>query len=355
MIDTNETYDCIVIGGGQSALATAYYLRRAKMNYILLDKNPSPGGSWNYVWDSLHLFSVSRHNALPGFPMPPTRGEYPSKDEVIEYLTKYEEKYNFPILREAKVKAISKQESLFHVHCSKEIFKSKTVVSATGTQGKPFIPEHLIHEAFTGDQYHSSAYRSPDEFTGKRTLIVGAGNSGAQIYAELQQHTVCFWGVKEKPSFLPEDVDGKTLFDQASQIYRAKLKGEEIDKGVFNLGNIVLVPEVLDAYRAGFMDEYHFIDHISRNEVFWKDGSSDLIDAVIWCTGFNYNTDHLESIVLRDEKGKIDTNGTKVNSLEGLWLVGYGNWTGMASATIIGVGRTAKSTVKEIEKYLELL
>ena len=355
MNNSDIIFDCIVIGGGQSALATAYYLRRAKLNYILIDKNPTSGGSWRNVWDSLHLFSASKHNALPGYPMPPTKSEYPSKDEIIHYLRQYEKRYEFPVRRGVEVQEVKTIDDVFHIVTTEGVFKSKSVVSATGTQGNPNIPNDIGADTFSGDQYHSSEYRIPDDFLGKRTLVVGAGNSGAQIFAELHQHTVCFWGVNEKPEFLPEDVDGKTLFDQASEIYRAQLKGESIDRGVFNLGNIVLVPEVLEAYKAGVMDEYHIIDYISRNEVVWKDGTSDLIDAIVWCTGFNYSTEHLRSLAQTDERGKLLTEGTRSKEIPGLWLVGYGNWTGMASATIIGVGRTAKRTVNEITKYLDLL
>lgn len=351
----DEILDCIVIGGGQSGLAVAYYLRRAKLNYRVLDKQPSAGGSWNHVWDSLHLFSAAKHNALPGFPMPKTKDTYPSKKEVIHYLEQYEKKYDFPIDHGVVVERVEKQGELFELYTNVGVYKAKSVVSATGTQAKPFIPKVPGIEDFEGDQLHSSSYKNPDEFLGKRVLIVGAGNSGAQIYAELAQHTLCFWGVKEPPEFLPPDVDGKTLFDQATQIYNAKKRGEEIDKNVFNLGNIVMVPEVKEAVKRGAMDEYYILDHLKKHEVVWKDGSSELIDAIIWCTGFGYHTTYLRDLISLDEKGKAKTEGTRSLEVEGLWLVGYGGWTGMASATIIGVGRTAKKTVKEIQSYLDLL
>ncbi len=355
MTNSEMIYDCVVIGGGQSALATAYYLRRAKLNYILQDKNTEPGGSWNQVWDSLHLFSAAKHNALPGFPMPSTRSAYPSKNEVVDYLKQYEKRYDFPVKREVEVQEIKLENSIFQLVTNQGVFKSKTVVSATGTQGSPFTPKISGIESFNGDQYHSSEYRSPDDFLGKRTLVVGTGNSGAQIYAELHQHTICFWGVNRKPEFLPENVDGKALFDQASEIYKAKLKGEEIDRGLFNLGNIVLVPGVLEAYREGAMDRFGIIDRFEQDEVLFRDGSRESIDAIVWCTGFNYTTNHLNSILDLDEKGRTAMQGTTSSKVPGLWLVGYGNWTGMASATIIGVGRTAKVTVKEIIQYLDLL
>lgn len=354
MSKSREILDCIVIGGGQSGLAVSYYLKRAKLNFLVLDKLDQPGGSWNNVWESLHLFSVSKHNALPGFPMPETKEKYPSKYEVIDYLKKYEEKYEIPVIRGVEVVDVYKEE-FYKVVTDQQTFYARTVVSAGGTQLSPYIPKLKGVDEFEGDQIHSCSYRDPQEFLGKRVLIVGAGNSAAQIYAELSQHTLCFWGVRRPPEFLPPDVDGKTLFDQASEIYYARQRGEEIDKNVFNLGNIVMVPEVKEAKQRGVMDEFFLIDYLSKNEVFWRDGSSEPIDAIIWCTGFGYNTRYLKNLVSIDQKGKIATNVTKAKEESGLWLVGYGGWTGMASATIIGVGRTAKRTVNQIQEYLELL
>ena len=354
-MDEEKIYDCIVIGAGQSGLACGYYLRRSKLKYLLLDKHTVPGGSWINTWDSLHLFSAAKHNALPGFPMPPSKDEYPTKDEVIDYLKKYESKYSILVERGQCVEQIKREDNVFAIRTTENTFYSKTIISATGTQGSPFIPDVIGRELFEGDQLHSSEYRNPENHLGQHVLIVGDGNSGAQIYAELSKHTLCYWAVKDKPEFLPPDVDGKTLFDQASEIYKARLKGEEVKQTVFNLGNIVQVPEVKEALQNGNMDDFHIMDHLERDGVVWSDGSRDTIDTIIWCTGFNYSTSHLNELLDLDERGRTKTNITKSIDQPGVWLVGYGGWTGMASATIIGVGRTAKRTVKEIESYIRSL
>jgi thioredoxin reductase len=355
MPDTHQTFDCIVIGGGQSALAVAYYLRRAKLNYLLIDKNDVAGGSWTKTWDSLHLFSVAKHNALPGYPMPETEGEYPTKNEVIEYLQQYEDRYGIPVKRGEEVISVQKENDEFILQTDGREYSAKAVVAASGTFSRPYIPNVEGRKLFNGDQIHSSEYRNSKDFVGKRVLVVGAGNSGAQIFAELAQETLCFWGVQSAPEFLPPNIDGKTLFDQASKMYQAKLKGEAPESGVFDLGNIVMVPEVLSAYQSGIMNNFGILDRLLKSEVVWSDGTSEAIDAIVWCTGFGYNTAFLKDVVETDEKGKAETEITKSKAVNGLWLVGYGGWTGMASATIIGVGRTAKRTVKQIEEYIDLL
>jgi putative flavoprotein involved in K+ transport len=96
-------------------------------------------------------------------------------------------------------------------------------------------------------------------------------------------------------------------------------------------------------------------DHFTQDSLVWTDGHEEKISVVIFCTGFKASLRHLEPLNIITKEGKVDTEGTKARYLDGLWLVGYGNWTGFASATLIGVGRSAKSTVEEIGKYVAAL
>lgn len=351
-MEDQKLYDCIVIGAGQSGLSCGYYLRKTNLDYLLLDDEDSAGGSWQHTWDSLTLFSAAKHNALPGKPMPASKGEYPTREEVIDYLQSYEEKFSIPVHRPVRVVDVKRSNHHFELQTNGKTFFSKSVIAATGTYRAQFIPEVPGRKGFQGDQIHSAQYKSPADFIGKQTLVVGGGNSGAQIYAELSRETLSFWGVKSPPEFLPDHVDGKKLFDQATEIYMAKKRGEEVDKKMFDLGNIVMVPSVKEARERGVLDDYKILQGFDKDRVLWEDGTSDFIDAIVWCTGFHYHTDFLDDLTQRLRKGKIATKGTNAQHVEGLWLVGYGGWTGMASATIIGVGRTARKTVKEVESYL---
>ena len=87
-------YDVVIVGGGQSALACAYYLRRTSLDYIILDANKNCGGSWGQNWEHLDLFSAAQHSSLPGWLMPKTKNEYPTKEETIAYLCQYEKRYD---------------------------------------------------------------------------------------------------------------------------------------------------------------------------------------------------------------------------------------------------------------------
>ena len=348
-----KTYDLIIIGGGQSALACAYFLRRKDIDYLILDDQDSCGGSWKHTWESLTLFSPAEHSSLPGWPMPSSTNEFPTKDETIDYLCQYEERYDFPIKRPVQVDTVNKKQDFFELKTSDGIYQAKTIISATGTFKHPFIPDIPGRENFKGEQIHSADYRSPEAFKDKKVIIVGEGNSGAQILAEVSQVAETYWSTRKEPEFLPDDVDGRVLFDVASAKYHAKQKGEKFDTSQYNLGNIVMVPPVKEARKRGVLQANGQIQTLTSDGVIWEDGTRQDVDAIIWCTGFGYATQHLEDLINLDDKGKAQTKETKSQEFDGLWLVGYGGWTGFASATLIGVGRTAKKTVNEVDQYLK--
>jgi hypothetical protein len=113
------------------------------------------------------------------------------------------------------------------------------------------------------------------------------------------------------------------------------------------------VPSVRNGYKRGIYTTYKHIQFFSEQHVHWTDDSKNQIDVIIWCTGFGYATNHLSPALDSNEKGLIKTHATRSLDQNGIWLVGYGNWTGFASATLIGVGRTAKKTVKEVQQFIE--
>jgi len=345
-------YDLIIIGGGQSALACSYFLRRTSINYVVLDAELTCGGAWLHAWDSLTLFSPAEHSSLPGWPMPKSNEEFPSREEVITYLCNYEERYKLPIKRPVEVGNVTKSDGVFIVNTSEGTYHSKAVISATGTWKKPAIPYIEGRENFQGVQIHSSLYKSPDPFTGQKVLIVGEGNSGTQILAEVSKVAHTTWATRKEPEFLPDDVDGRVLFNVASAKYYAQQKGETFDASKYNLGNIVMVPSVKDARKRDVLHAVRSFKKMDGHGVIWPNGDYEIFNSIIWCTGFNYATDHLKELVQIDEQGKIETYGTRSVDVPGLWAVGYGGWTGFASATLIGVGRSAKETILEVSEYL---
>jgi len=348
-----EALDVIIIGGGQSALATAYFLRRAKLSFLILDAGEKPGGAWRYGWDSLRLFSPAQWSSISGWMMPPVHNEYPSRDHVIDYLTQYEARYQFPIERPIKVTSVERIKDGLRVHAGDRHWDARAVVSATGTWSNPYIPDNPGAELFSGQQLHSAHYVEAQPFEGKRVLVVGAGNSGAQILAEVSKVADTVWVTPTEPMFLPDDVDGRVLFERATERWKAQQEGRVIDQPAGGFGDIVMVPPVIEARDRGILKAVRPFRRFTSTGVIWSDGTETQVDAVIWCTGFKPALSHLADLGVLNDESRVDVQGTRSLAEPRLWLVGYGEWTGLASATLIGVTRTARSTAAEIEAMIQ--
>lgn len=347
-----KKYDVIVVGGGQSGLSAGYHLRRTDLDYIILDQEEAPGGAWQHFWNSLRLFSPAKWSSLPGVIMSGGPDYYPTKDETIDYLQTYEEKYDIRVERPVKVRSVRKDDGLFHLETSGGAYQSRALVSATGTFRNPYVPDIPGMNMFDGVLIHSSEYRSPEYFKGQRVAIVGGGNSGAQILAEVSKVADTLWITQKPPHFLPDDVDGRYLFDVATKLYYARKQGKEFEPP--SLGDIVMVDPVKEARGRGELQSISpSFQRFDGNTLVWTDGREETVDAIIFCTGFDPALDYLQGLDNIDQNDKIRTRGTRAAAIRGLWLVGYGNWTGFASATLIGVGRSARKTVKEITDYVE--
>lgn len=322
----SRTLNVIVIGGGQAGLAAGYYLRRAGLEFTILDAQLEPGGAWRHGWDSLRLFSPARHSSLPGQPMPRFPGEgYPTADHVVDYLAAYEKRYELPVERGVRVRSVLRTAEGFDVDGR----HADAVISATGTWWRPFVP--AVAWRLPGRQLHTVDYRNPAQFTGQRVVVVGGGNSGAQIAADLAGHVDLTWVTQRPPRYLPDEIDGKALFDIATHN----------PGGVAALGDIVAVPPVRDARDRGLLTAHPMDPGVLRSA-----------DTVIWATGFRASLSHLAGLGLRTPDGRVPTAGTRAVGEPRLHLLGYGNWTGPASATLIGVGPTTKAAVAHLAREL---
>jgi cation diffusion facilitator CzcD-associated flavoprotein CzcO len=347
-----QEFDIVVIGAGQAGLAVSYYLRRTPWSWTVLDGEVGPGAAWRHGWDSLRLFSPAQWSSLPGWPMPASTEGTPTRDDVLDYFAAYEARYTLPIQRPVRVQAVRHGDGALLVESDRGHYRTRVVVSATGTWSTPYIPRYPGHELFQGIQIHSAAYHTPDLFAGQRVLIVGGGNSGAQILAEVSQVAQTTWVTPEPPHFLPDDVDGRVLFERATERFRSMQEGQLIEPAG-GLGDIVMVPSVKEARARGVLHSVRLFRTFTPDGVIWPDGRAMQVDAVIWCTGFRWALDHLAPLSIFEADGQIAVSGTRAVREPRLWLVGYGEWTGFASATILGVGRTARATVAEIDALLQ--
>ena len=321
-------YGAIIIGAGQSGLATAYYLRKHGVDGMLIDDQPSPGGAWRHVWPSMTLFSTAEFSNLPGIPMPKYQG-YPPASHVVDYLTAYEERYDFPIERPVHVDTVDYADGIYTVRGGGKTWRARTVVAATGTWSAPFVPSYP--GTFAGTQWHSANYPGPEPFRGCSVAVVGAANSGAQIAAELTRVAEVTWYTRDRPRWMPDDVDGRALFHRNRQRTLSILRGHGDPGADPDLGDIVTLPEVRHARQSG---------DLQATPIF---GSLSEVDAehLIWCTGFRPALHPIRPLL----RGRTPRH-------PGLFLVGYGDWTGPGSATLAGVGPSAKATARKVADLL---
>ena len=356
--------DVAVIGGGQAGLATGFYLRRLGLvpgeDFLLLDAAAAPGGAWPRMWEGLRLFSPSTYSSLPGWMMPSwddaSRG-YPPRDHVVDYLTRYEDRYELAVQRPRRVTAVSPLDEAPDGHllvsASGLELAARVVVSATGTWEAPFWPAYPGAARFTGRQLHTVDYHRPEEFADQHVVIVGGGNSAAQILAEVSRVASTTWFAQRPPRFLPDDVDGRALFAAATARIRALAEGRD-HPGVGGLGDIVMVDSVRDARDRGVLQAHPMFTRLTESGVVGY-GTTTAADTIIWCTGFRPALRHLAPLGLRDDRGRVPvdvSSGTRATGDPRLFLVGYGDWTGPASATLRGVGRSARDTAAAVADRL---
>lgn len=344
--------DVAIIGAGQAGLAVGWYLRRAGASFVVLDDQDAPGGAWRHTWPSLRLFSPAGYSSLPGRLMPTTGADNPDAAHVIDYLDDYETRYDLPVRRPVRVRAVHLDGEGFRLETTEDTWCARAVVSATGTWSQPFWPAYPGQGNFGGTQVHSAHYAGPGPYRGRRVVVVGGANSAAQIAADLAETSQVTWCLNGAPQYLPDEVDGRELFRIATHRGQALAAGQPDSGGVAALGNIVVVPPVKRARDAGQLHPTPMFDRFTPTGVSWADGREQDVDAVIWCTGFRPALRHLRPLQVREEDGSVSTDGTASTTVPGLYLVGYGDWTGPGSATLIGVGPTAKTTAAALTRHL---
>src|ERR671917_329309 len=178
-------FDTIVVGGGQAGLSAGYYLAEQRTNFVILDAADRVGDAWRRRWDSLRLFTPARYDGLPGMPFPAPGGYYPTKDEMADYLEAYADRFDLPVRTGVRVGSLYKEGGFYLLASNAGRFEACNVVVASGPLQRPRIPAFAANLDQAIFQLHSSTYRNPDQLPAGNVLVVGAGNSGAEISVEL--------------------------------------------------------------------------------------------------------------------------------------------------------------------------
>lgn len=347
-----EIYDSIVIGAGQAGLATSYHLLRHHIEHIVLDANTEPGGAWQHRWDSLTMNDVHGVADLPGEPAPPRTRDRANK-VIPAYFAAYEKRHHLPVLRPVAVNRVDNDGELLVVHSGDRSWRARTIVNATGTWTRPFIPYYPGIGTFAGEQFHTAHYPGADYLRGKRVLVVGGGNSAVQFIGELAPVTDIVWVTRRPPQW--RDDTPLNGLAAVSQVEKRVVQGLP-PESVVSVTGIVLREQEQHARELGAYDRrLPMFDRIEPDGVRWADGHFERVDVILWATGFRWAIEHLAPLHLRSEQGGIalqpvrgNVQGATTSVLDPrINFVGYG-----PSASTIGASKAGRTAAVAVQRYV---
>ena len=182
-----EVLDTLVIGGGQAGLAMGHYLKTQGRRFLILDAHPRIGDAWRKRWDTLRLFTPAKYDGLPGMPFPGDGLSFPTKDELADYLEAYASAFELPVRTGIRVERLWREQGRYVASSDGQRWEAGNVVVATGSTHAPKLPEFAPDLAPSIVRLHSSEYRNPGQLQDGPVLVVGLGNSGAEIALEVSR------------------------------------------------------------------------------------------------------------------------------------------------------------------------
>jgi putative flavoprotein involved in K+ transport len=351
-----ERYGTIVIGGGQAGLAVGYYLARAGIPFVILDENQRIGDVWRGRWDSLRLFTPARYNRLPGMRFPASAGSYPTRDQMADFLEAYADSFDLPVRTSTRVARLGRKGDTFVVESGPDRWEADSVVVATGAYHTPNVPPFARELDDAIVQLHSSAYRNPGQLQPGAVLVVGAGNSGAEISLEASRGHLT-WLSGPDTGQEPTGASGSLLDRLFTPLFW--FAATHVLKVTNPIGraardHFLDPPRGIPLARVRRRDlAAAGIERVPRT-VGVDTGRPKLADGrvldvrnVIWCTGFRADFGWIELPVTGRYGLPLQRRGV-VPSEPGLYFVGLLFQHSLSSAFVGGVGRDARYIAERI-------
>lgn len=354
-LHTPEHIDTIVIGGGQAGLAMGYHLsRQQRQPFTILDANERVGDAWRQRWDSLRLFTPAAFNGLVGMPFPRPPRTFITKDEMADYLESYAAKFDLPVRTGIKVDRLWREGDQFRLSAGQRQFSANNVIVAMANYQQPHTPAFATRLAPEITQLHSRDYRNPAQLQDGGVLVVGSGNSGAEIAIEVAR-THPTWISGRAPGVVPFPIDGR-----APNWLLARLMLGVVFQHVLtvdtpigrrararNFRNATPLVRVKprDLAAAGVRSVARTVG-VEEGRPLLEDGQVLPVTNVIWCTGFRAGFEWIDLPVLGEHE-PLHERGI-VPSQPGLYFVGLHFEYALSSSMVQGVSRDAARIVQAI-------
>ena len=343
-----EQRELVIVGAGSAGLATAALLRRDGLDPLVLEAGPEPGAAWRERYDRLRLHTPRLLSGLPGHRIPRRYGRWVRRDDLIAYFKEYAEAQGVEVRTGVRVDRI---DPGWDLDTSAGPMRAATVIVATGYNGAPFVPDWPGRDGFTGELVHSSEYRNPVPYRGRDVLVVGAGNSGAEIAHDLADGGArsAKLSVRTPPQIvrratagIPAQLIGMAIkrmpphwVDPISKAQRRLSIPDLSPQGlprpaqgirtsfVATGTTPILDVGIVDAVRHGRVQIVPAVEGFDGADVLLADGSRVTVDAVVAATGFRAGLDGLVGAL-----GVLGPRGLPVAAegepaLPGLWFVGF--------------------------------
>ncbi|MBA2678245.1 MAG: NAD(P)-binding domain-containing protein [Ktedonobacteraceae bacterium] len=347
--DKRHQFDTVVIGSGQAGLAAGYYLALQGQDFVILDAHPRIGTSWRERWDSLRLFTPAYISSLPGMSLSVPANTFLSKDEVANYLEAYAAHFHLPIRLNATVKTLSRLNGRYLLAVNDELLEAERVAIATGACQQPRIPSFASELDPTIVQFHSDDYRNHNQLQPGAVLLVGAGNSGAEIALELAP-TRQVWLAGRDPGHRPKNVPPLFRSLYWWLLHQAINTNNKIGRRVKEQAESAGAPLIgiaKDAFERAGVERTPRMVGVQEGKPQLQDGRVLSVTNVIWCTGFVPDFHWIDLPGFENAGYPVHTRGV-VEGEPGLYLLGQPFQYTLTSSFIGGVGRDAKYIVEHI-------
>ena len=343
-----EPLDSIVLGAGQAGLSASYHLTRRGLTHVVLDADEAPGGAWQHRWDSLTMRDVHGVAALPDSDSPGDLDPAGRANDVVPaYFAAYERTHDLPVVRPVRVDDVRDEGGVLVVRAGARTWTARTLVNATGTWSRPFVPRYPGMETFRGEQLHTADYPGPEHFRGRRTVVVGGGASAVQFLGELAPVTDTLWVTRREPVWRTDD------FTPEAGRAAVALVEERVRRGlppasVVSVTGLALREQEREAERLGAYRRRPMFASVEPDGVRFADGTFEPADVILWATGFRPAVAHLAPLRLRSERGGIRLDGTTAVADPRVQLGGYG-----PSASTSGANRAGRAAARGVARGLD--
>lgn len=345
----------IVIGGGQAGLAVGYHLAKRGISFQILDASSRIGDAWRNRWDSLRLFNPARYAGLPGLPFPARGDTFPTKDDVADYLEAYAQHFHLPVHTGVRVDRLSREGDGYVVSAGSRQFESDNVVVAMANYQVPRVPAFAPALDPGIVQMHSHEYRNPSQLQDGGVLLVGVGNSGADIGIEV---------ARTHPTWMSGKETGHVPFRIESALWRFFLVrllrffghhvltvntpiGRKLGPKIIARGAPLVRVKPQDLIDAGIEGVPRVVG-VQNGQPLLEGGRTLEVQNVIWCTGYHPGFSWIDLPIFGEHGEPVHERGV-VSRAPGMYFVGLHFLYSMTSATLLGIGRDAEHVARAIE------